>query len=162
MSEVMKNGEMGWNDTIESDDQEYVILPEGEYTFKVKSFERGRYNGGSKIPACNEAILNIEIEAKEGTVTIIDRLKLHKSMEWKLSQFFRSIGQKKHGEKLVMDWNKVPGAVGRVLIKPRKYKKDDGTEGTANNINKYLDYDPAKMVGNMEAVDDDLPWGEKS
>ena len=91
MSEEMKNGALDWNDTIETDDQEYVIIPEGEYLFTVKSFERGRYKGGEKIPACNEAVLKLEITTKDGPVTIMDRLKLHKSMEWKLSQFFRAI-----------------------------------------------------------------------
>ena len=162
MSEEMKNGALDWNDTIETDDQEYVIIPEGEYFFTVKSFERGRYKGGEKIPACSEAVLKLEITTNDGPVTIMDRLKLHKSMEWKLSQFFRAIGQKKHGEKLVMDWTKVPGATGRVKLKPRKYKKDDGTEGTTNNIDKYLDYDADKMMIADEPVEGDLPWGDEA
>ena len=88
------NGEMGWNDTLENDGDEFVILPEGDYVFKVVSFERGRFQGGDKIPACNEAVLTLAVEYNGGTVNITDRLKLHKSLEWKLAAFFRSIGQK--------------------------------------------------------------------
>ena len=156
------NGEMGWNDTLENDGDEFVILPEGDYVFKVVSFERGRFQGGDKIPACNEAVLTLAVEYNGGTVNITDRLKLHKSLEWKLAAFFRSIGQKKHGERLVMDWTKVPGADGRAHIKPRKYKDSNGEEKEANNITKYLDYDADKMPDPFAAaaVDpDDLPFG---
>ena len=35
---------MDWNDSIEEDGQEYIILPEGDYNFRVTNFERGRFN----------------------------------------------------------------------------------------------------------------------
>ena len=139
------NGEIGWDDVLENDGDEYVILPEGDYVFKVASFERGRYAGGDKLPACNEAILKLAVDYEGQVVNITDRLKLHKSMEWRLASFFRAIGQKKHGEKLAMDWSKVPGAEGRAHFKPRKYKGQDGEEKEANNVAKYLDFDATKM-----------------
>ena len=37
---------MDWNDTIESDGQEFVLLDEGDYNFTVTNFERGRFPGG--------------------------------------------------------------------------------------------------------------------
>ena len=139
------NGELGWDDVLENDGDEYVILPEGDYVFKVASFERGRYAGGEKLPACNEAVLKLAVEHDGQIVNITDKLKLHKSMEWKLASFFRAIGQKKHGEKLTMDWSKVPGAEGRAHFKPRHYKDQNGDEKEANNVAKYLDFDPEKM-----------------
>ena len=36
---------MDWNDTIESDGQEFVLLEEGDYNFVVTNFERGRFPG---------------------------------------------------------------------------------------------------------------------
>ena len=30
---------MDWNDTIQNDSQEFVILPEGDYTFTVTGFD---------------------------------------------------------------------------------------------------------------------------
>lgn len=149
---------MNWDDAIEKDGDEYIVLPEGDYPFKVVSFERGRFQGGEKIPACPEAVLTLEVEYNGETVRVVDRLKLHKSLEWKLASFFRSIGLKKHGERLVMDWSKVPGAEGRGHFKPRKYKNDNGEEREANNLAKYLDYDEAKMP-QLKAVDSsDLPF----
>ena len=38
---------MDWNDAIESDGQEYVLLEEGDYNFEVVDFERGRYPGST-------------------------------------------------------------------------------------------------------------------
>ena len=89
---------------------------------------------------------------------MLDRLKLHKSLEWKLAAFFRSIGLKKHGERLVMDWSKVPGSEGRAHFKPRKYKTDNGEEREANNLAKYLDYDESKMPQLPEVDSSDLPF----
>jgi len=47
--------EMGWDDTIQEDGQELVLLDGGDYNFTVTNFERGRFPGGQKIPACNKA-----------------------------------------------------------------------------------------------------------
>ena len=63
--------------------------------------------------------------------------------EWKLAGFFRSIGQKKHGERLVMNWNKVVGAQGRARFKPRNYINRDGEERQTNDLDRFYDYDPA-------------------
>ncbi|MBR4442090.1 MAG: hypothetical protein IKS52_02310, partial [Clostridia bacterium] len=60
---------MDWNDTIENDGQEFVVLPEGDYTFTVTNFERGRFPGSSKIPACNKATLTIAIDNDLGAAT---------------------------------------------------------------------------------------------
>ena len=42
---------MDWNDVIESDGQDFVLLEEGDYNFTITEFERGRFPGGNKIPA---------------------------------------------------------------------------------------------------------------
>ena len=47
-----QNMEMGWDDTIQEDGQELILLDEGDYNFIVTNFERGRFPGGQKIPAC--------------------------------------------------------------------------------------------------------------
>lgn len=164
MNEVQNNGVMDWDDAIENDGEEFVTLPEGDYIFRVANFERGYYESkeGSKLPSCPEAVLTLAIDHDGQTVNVFDRLKLHKSMEWRLASFFRAIGLKKHGERLVMDWAKVPGAMGRVHLKPRKYKGADGEEKTVNNVNKYIDYDESKMPDPFveNVTDKDLPWNK--
>ena len=146
MNEYNNNAayEIGWDDELTSDGQEYVLLEEGDYTFTVKAFERGRFPGSAKIPACNKAMLTLEVDTYNGTATAKVDLILWSTLEWKLSEFFRCIGQKKHGEPLRPRWNEVVGAQGRAHFKPRTYKKKDGT---ANDVTKFLDYEPAAMRG---------------
>ena len=125
-----QNMVLDWNDTIESDGQEFITLEEGDYVFEVTGFERGRFPGGQKIPACNKAALTLQVKTDAGTAVIRTDLLLYKTMEWKLSSFFRCIGQKKHGERLTMDWSKVIGSRGRAHFKPRTYTDRDGKGGS--------------------------------
>jgi len=141
---------MNWDDSIETDGQEYILLPEGEYNFKVTNFERGRFVGSAKIPQCNKATITIQIEAKEGTTSVKFDLILYRTLEWRISAFFRCIGQKKHGEKLTMDWGKVIGSKGRAYIKQRSYTNLNGEEKLINDIDRFIDYN--------EDFFDDLPF----
>ena len=132
--------ELGWDATI-SEEQTFVLLPEGEYGFTVKDFRRDRYQPreGSKLPACNKAILTIEIDGGEnGKTTLEHNLFLHKRTEGLLSAFFLSIGQKKHGEPLRMNWNAVVGATGRCRVKVREYTYQ-GENYKRNEIQRFLE-----------------------
>lgn len=134
--------ELGWNDTIENDGSEFVLLKEGDYNFKVAEFERGRFPGSAKLPPCNKAALTLQVDTAEGTAYVKTDLILYRTLEWRLSAFFRCIGQKKHGERLIMDWNKVPGAVGRAHFKPRTYTDNYGNEKQTNDVDRFIDYNP--------------------
>lgn len=133
--------ELSWDDEI-SQESEYTILEPGDYDFEVRKFERGRSKGSESIPASNMAILELKVYNDNVSTVITDYLVLHTKMEWKLSQFFCSIGQKKHGEPLRMDWNKVVGAKGRCKVKSDTYTTDKGEERTSNKIDKYYDFIP--------------------
>ena len=157
-----QNMELGWDDFIEEDGQELILLAEGDYNFVVTNFERGRFPGGQKIPSCNKASITIQIETKEGLSVVKFDLLLYRSVEWRLTAFFRCIGQKQHGEKVKMDWSKVIGSKGRAHITQRKYTNNYGEEKTVNDIGRFIDYDPKffevdspKLV---EVSDDDLPF----
>lgn len=154
---------MDWGDTIENDGSEFVILAEGDYNFTVTDFERGRFPGSAKIPPCNKAALTLSVDTPEGTATVKFDLILYRSLEWRISSFFRCIGQKKHGEKLTMDWTKVVGSRGRAHFKPRTYVGKDGSDKQANDVDKFIDYDPSfftdvqmSVLPNSTAV----PWAE--
>ena len=137
--------ELGWDDEIENDSPEYITLPEGEYPFTVTNFERGRYQPGpnSKLPPCNMAVLTIELLSPDGfAVPVKDKLYLHSSTEGFLCEFFTSIGQRKHGERVRMNWNAVTGSKGRAKVGIREYQKDGETR-TINEIKKYLEPDSA-------------------
>ncbi len=130
--------EYSWDDSIEKD-SEFTLLPECDCDFEVLSFERGRHAGSDKLPPCNKAILSIKLESPEGESTVKHNLFLHSSVEGMLCAFFSAIGQRQKGEKITMDWNKVPGSSGRCKVGIRKWTGDDGTERSSNEIKKFYE-----------------------
>lgn len=135
--------EIGWEDEISNDGGQFVLLEEGDYNFTVTNFERGRFPGSEKIPACNKATLTLSVDTSNGNATVKYDLILWSSLEWKISEFFRAIGQKKSGEAFTPKWNNIAGSNGRARFKPRTYTKKDGTLGEVNDVVKFYDYDPA-------------------
>ena len=149
---------MDWDSTIEDDGQGFILLEEGDYEFTVSGLERARHNGSAKIPACNKAILTLSIETSGGVAQVKTSLLLYKTVEWKLSSFFRSIGQKKHGERLVMDWNSVIGASGNAHIIQRTYTGNDGTLKKANDVQYFIDYISPENRPQVDDQDEDIPF----
>ena len=140
MSEYADSRVLDWDSSIEDDGNGFVLLPEGDYDFTVSGFDRGQYNGSANIPACPKAMLTLTISAPEGIVQIKQDLYLCGKMEWKISQFFRSIGQKKHGERLKPKWDQVLGSAGRLHLAQRDYIGNDGNTKKVNNITYFIDY----------------------
>ena len=134
--------EFSWDDQIENDGPDFVVLPEGDYDFEVVTFERARHNGSDKLPPCNKAIVHIKIQGSQGATTIKHNLFLHSITEGMLCAFFTGIGQRKKGEKVTMNWNAVVGAKGRCRVGVRKWMSDKGNEMTNNEIKKF--YDPGE------------------
>lgn len=133
--------EIGWEGTIAEDGGEYVLLAPGSYPFTVQNVDRKRYTpkDGSKLPACNQAVVHLLVRDEAGReAEVRTNLFLTKSQEWTLSAFFRAIGQKKRGEPLRMNWNAVPGASGWVEIDNREYKGQK-----YNEVKRFIDPDKA-------------------
>lgn len=134
----------GWDDVIENDSPEFVILAPGDYNFEVVSFERARHPGSEKMPACNKAIVHIRINSpQQGEVNIKHNLLLHSKTEGFLCAFFTGIGHRKHGEKLKMDWNRVIGSRGVCKVEPREWKNKNGETMYSNEIKEF--YDPEEV-----------------
>ena len=139
MSEMGR--ELGWDDEIEKDGSDFMLLPEGDYDFTVESFERGRHNGSEKLPPCNKAILKIRIDTDEGTALITHNLFLHTRTEGMISAFFAAIGQKKKGERMKMNWNAVPGSKGRCRVGIHEWKNADGETRKSNDIKRFYPFE---------------------
>lgn len=139
--------ELMWDDEIEKDGADFVLLPEGDYYFTVTKFERGRFAGSNKMPPCNQAKLELTIHSPEhGDVIVFHNLFLHTKTEGLLSAFFTSIGQKKKGEKLRMNWNTVVGSKGKCKLVHNKYVVK-GEERVNNQISKFYPYEEAFPPG---------------
>lgn len=136
--------ELGWDDEISKDSPDFVVLPEGDYDFEVIEFERARHPGSDKLPSCNKAIVHIRIEGEEGISNIRHQLFLHTITEGLLADFFKGIGQRKKGEKISMNWNRVVGATGRARVGIREW------EGKQyNEIKKF--YEPEEPQKGFQA-----------
>lgn len=130
-----------WDDEINNEDGGFVLLPEGDYEFTVEKFERGTFDGSDKLPACKKAIVTFKIHGESDSVSIIENFPLCSVLEWKLSSLFLSVGMKKHGEPLRMDWKGLVGRKGRCHVYVDNYKKKDGSDGQSNKIKKLYAYD---------------------
>ena len=132
--------EIGFEGTIEEESGGFTLLPDGDYDFTVNKVTRGRYEGSDKMPACNSVTVELTIWGPQDKTIITERFFLVKKFEWKLSQFFLSIGLKKHGEQLVMRWN-IEGMKGKCKVYIDNYKRTDGSDGQSNKIKKFYAYD---------------------
>lgn len=139
---------LDWNSEI-SNESEFVLLPEGEYTFKVTKFEKAWFEGSAKVDPCPKAELELTINSPMGTTTIKENLLLSEKTEWKLCEFFRCIGQKVHGKGITMNWDTVLGATGKALIYVNTFMGNKGEPVQNNKVKNYLDPAPVEEV---------LPW----
>lgn len=139
---MLENRVLSWDDEIADLEDEYKLLPEGEYFFKVINFERAMYPGGAKLPACPKAIVTIAIyDGLKIATRVRQDFLLCENVAWKISQFFRSIEEKKSGEKVQMKWNIVNGAFGKCRLTTKSYVNKFGENKTINLIDKFLPYE---------------------
>ncbi|MDK8193749.1 hypothetical protein QP794_27065 [Paenibacillus sp. UMB7766-LJ446] len=134
--------EFGWDDEIVNEGGTgFTLLPPGDYNFTVSKFERGRFAGSEKMPACNQAKMEIIVHSPEhGDVTLSHNLLLHSKTEGFLSNFFAGVGLKKKGEPLKMNWPATLGRKGRLKIEIRNYTSK-GEQRSANEIKTFYPYD---------------------
>lgn len=144
-----KGREFSWDDEIVADD-EFIILPEGDYRFRVEGVERARHPGSEKLPPCPKAIVSIRVFSDRGEVVLKHNLFLHSITESMLSQFFTSIGMKKKGEPLKMDFKGVIGKEGKLKVGLREYKGNQ-----YNDIKRFY-----RPEDSFKALDenDDFAW----
>lgn len=159
MSEELMNEILDWDSVIEDDGNSgYILLEEGDYEFTVSGLERARHPGSAKIPGCPKAVLTLSIETASGVAEVRTQLYLYKSVEWKLCAFFRSIGQKKHGERLVMDWDHVVGCTGHAHIIKRAYTGNDGTIKKTNDVQYFIDYISPDNTPVLDDSEENIPF----
>lgn len=136
MADINQGYEFEFDGVITEDAKEFIVLQDGDYDFEVTEIEKGRYAGSERekgLPPCNMVTVTCKIETNEGEAYIKNRLYLHSRAEGLLSAFFASIGQKRKGEPLKMQWNLVVGSKGRCKVSSRQYNGE-----TYNDIKRFL------------------------
>jgi len=151
MENYQNNEVFGWDDTI-SEESSFILLPEGDYRFSIEKFERARHNGSEKIPPCPKAVVTFRIYNSNGSSALVtENYFLARSMEWKLSEFFASVGMKKKGEETQMRWSpELVGKQGVCKVIVRTYQKD-GENKQINRIDKlYPSYAQPALSENQQ------------
>lgn len=141
----MNNDALDWGTPIENEGTSFVVIPENtECTYKVLSMEKVY----SERSQCPQAILELEVTAIDGSgvARFRDYLTLNRKSEWKLCEFFISNGQRKHGERITPNWNKVPGCTGRCTVGVKPWANNP--DRFSNEIKKYLE--PVESAGGEE------------
>lgn len=135
-----------WDDEIEVE-SEFTTLDPGDYDFEIINFERGNYDGSDNIPPCKMAIVTFRVTDGKENNTIMERYYLCSKVEWKLSELFKSVGLKKSGEKVKMQWSKLVGSKGRCKVKIDEY-----------NGKKYNHIDKLYAPGSAKAKESEDGW----
>ena len=134
----LEDRELDWDDEIENT-QSFTDIPDGEYNFVVDHFERAKVGGDGKYAGKNMAVIFCDVLGPDNTnVTIRTNLIMHSKFQWKLSQFFISIGLMKdeEGERLRMPWTQIGGCRGRCKVE-HKPNYNDATK-THLEITEFL------------------------
>ena len=144
MNEMNNEGfALDWDDDLTNEQQEFVLLPEGEYPFEVTQMERAHFEGSAKLPPCKMAKLTLRIYGGVALgTTVTHRLYLHTKTQGLLGAFFESIGQCKRGETFRPRWDSVVGAKGICKLGVREYTKQSGPHagetGQSNEVQRFL------------------------
>lgn len=72
------NETFSFDSVIENEGDSFVILPEGDYMFVVKDFQRGNFPGSNKIPPCLKAMITVTYQRKNARTTVNFRNTLSK------------------------------------------------------------------------------------
>lgn len=135
-----ENEFLDWNGGFVAEENNYTLLPPGEYPFTVTNWERKTYDGTSdKIPnGAPYAEVSLEFNAPEGKTVVKERLYMMKKFQWKLTEFFSSIGQNPViGQPFNPNWSMVMGSTGRVNLEINKYVVN-GEERQNNRVKEFL------------------------
>ena len=136
---------LGWDDEVE-EGSPFVLFPEGDYPFVITNLEKGIYEKPvgreSKVPAnAPKATVTLEFTSPTGEKTSLqENFFLYKKMQWKINQFFTSIGAQKNAERKVrMNWGSVLGAHGTAKLIVNNYTDKSGNPGQNNRVDSYLE-----------------------
>lgn len=139
---------LGFNSEVVAEVKEFTLLPPGKYPFTITNVEKGYTDvATAKIPANTpKAVVTLEADGGDlGKNKVTERLYWISSMMWKVSNIFIATGLAKPNEKFMANPDLLIGKTGTLELKHRKYEKNDGTEGTANEIAKF--YKPDEGFG---------------
>lgn len=137
----MNDYDLDWDSTIDQDEQQYIVVPEGDYDFVIDRVEKSFVGDNSeKYAGKKMAVVYFNIQAPEqGEVSVKENFILHSNFAWKIGALLVSVGLKKKGEPISgNNWNKLPGLRGRCKVVQNASKRNPDQK--FNNIQTF--YEP--------------------
>ena len=127
-----ENREIGWGEEIVGEEQQFVLLPEGDYDFIVDgvNYNRKKMDDGTTV-GFSEIICRVK--TLDGDVIVKSNIKLVQKMMWKITEFFVCLGMGQVGQKFKTDWPATRGRTGKLKITHREYNKK-----TYHQVDKFL------------------------
>ena len=143
--------ELDWDSTIEKDENEFHLIPAGDYDFVVDHIDRTFVGDNSDYKGAKMAtvFMNVQVPGQD-EVSIRENFILHSNFAWKIGSLLVSTGLKKKGEPITGNyWSKLPGTRGRCQIVQNKAKNGN----TYNNVKTfYAPNDQKDSGGNKWAI----------
>lgn len=123
-----------WDGEIEVSDNEFELIPDGDYRATVIAVERMQHNGSEKMAPC--PIANVKVRLDNGRI-LSDRIFLNSKSSWKIAQFFIAVGMRDPSapkeERLRMDWMGAIGMTCTIKVGTHEYKNK-----TYNEISEWV------------------------
>jgi len=144
-----ENGVLDYDGEISQDGEGgFTVLPDGdEVTFTVRKVEKGRNKDGT-LPQV-KVEMSCQSKAGHGRTSINEFFTMTRKSEWKLCEFFTSIGLRKHGDRLKMRWD-IEGMTGSGKVTVEQFTKRDGSAGSGNRIKRFLEPDVVETPAGEE------------
>lgn len=132
-----ENDDSIWDAQVENDGNAFVVLEENTVCdCTVIGFEPKQTKSGAPM-----AVLRIDCVAPEGRTIVEEHLVVNQpNCEWKLCEFFKALGWRKHGELLNINratWDSVVGAKCRATVSKEPWLSNPNR--FSNKIKKYLE-----------------------
>lgn len=141
-----------WNSVI--DDDGITTLEPGEYAFRVKGYTKSLTQAGDPM-----AKVNLIISSPRGETEVMDNIVLKETTVWKISSFFRSVGMKKHGQPMKIDFDGAIGKSGRLTLYIDEYTTKNGRTIKTNRVDEYLDpVDDLVIDDDFSLMDEEVPF----
>lgn len=152
-----KDEALGWDSQIEDvPKEEFQQLENGDYEFVVSSLEQDKWKPDVKfVGGFPYARLKLAIMVNgEQVSTVTTNLTLSVKNQWRIREFFASIGMPvESGKAFAPKWNKVEGKKGMVTLEKDNFKGRNGDEIKSNKVKKFLE--PKTKVDATDIPDDD-------
>lgn len=152
---------LDWDTPVDQDSLPFMTFPDGtRCTFEVVELEKTRTSDG-RFPMAKITLMctaNDE-HGEEGQTKVYENLVLNTKCAWKLGEFFRAIGQRQHGERVVPNWDAVDGATGRATLAVEEWTDRHGDTRTSNRVKRFLDPEDVGTAEAAAAPEDNLSFG---